>query len=913
MPNISAAHLSSARLNPFAFPSDTTLRFILLLIFIICGSGALSEDLIGDPAAGRDCVSSLVSRLSTAMPSESGPLLVQDQADIQHQIVTCSRYVWPNFVAKMIGISALLAVGLAIYWLYPRWKLRAERFRMPLSGIPDLENEIRNTSSSAGLKNPPKFLWNPVGTGLPLTFGHGDRTYVLLSGLFVSKFFRQDNEAFHAIIFHELAHVRNGDVDKTYLVLSFWQAFLITAILPGALSGFWHLAHSRWLEAGSGFVNITFWAIAVLLSGLAVLRVREHYADVRASTWTGIPGLERAIASLSADVGNRWRRCFSFHPSARERRDVVNDPSLLLRFRYSHAFGIGVAAWAATQFLTQLTLPFMPNGPRPAFVYIGFMKFGVPLVIFIFGVGAIGVGVWRDAFASTLRGVQPKGAGLLGASFVSGSFVSPILSGFDIFELSRTDTAVFQFVVFTQAALIAISFVLLFSCALIFRWIAQAGSAWIEIVLRKNSPTPLLTLTVFAGLAAIIGSYYAAVMTIWSFVIFSDLHLWEVSWPYTFALITGAPVLFISIVIWGLPLLGVLRARQASGGTAPWVFLDGFVPKPPKADDVRLGADLLTGIAAGLTFWLLWEVTYFSVYFPFGIGKAISSAHNWVSSLSEHQFGMKSFIWELAELGLQAVAAAIAAARGTRLNAIRGLFAAFIAGLTINIGWWLFFFIEHGGSLEDHLTYFLGQMSFGSAIALPSAILTASIVGKLKRVSANLRDDQMHEVSGILHEQQATVSAHKMRDRVDWRSVASMGTIAVLFVVVAVGMGARIRHELIVNAYNEAAEHGDPQAEFTLGMMYAYGKFIPLDKEFSLGHQKNGSLAIQWFSKAAQQGHADAQFRLGLLYENGELVTKDDEAAEAWFRKASANGHSQAVEHRRALCDRSMLPACSTP
>ena len=33
-----APPLGRPRVNPFAFPSETTLRFILLVIFVVCGS-----------------------------------------------------------------------------------------------------------------------------------------------------------------------------------------------------------------------------------------------------------------------------------------------------------------------------------------------------------------------------------------------------------------------------------------------------------------------------------------------------------------------------------------------------------------------------------------------------------------------------------------------------------------------------------------------------------------------------------------------------------------------------------------------------------------------------------------------------------------------------------------------------------
>ena len=42
--------------------------------------------------------------------------------------------------------------------------------------------------------------------------------------------------------------------------------------------------------------------------------------------------------------------------------------------------------------------------------------------------------------------------------------------------------------------------------------------------------------------------------------------------------------------------------------------------------------------------------------------------------------------------------------------------------------------------------------------------------------------------------------------------------------------------------------------------------------------------------KAAEQGNADAQFNLGLMYFEGEEVSQDDAEAVEWWRKAAEQG-----------------------
>ena len=82
----------------------------------------------------------------------------------------------------------------------------------------------------------------------------------------------------------------------------------------------------------------------------------------------------------------------------------------------------------------------------------------------------------------------------------------------------------------------------------------------------------------------------------------------------------------------------------------------------------------------------------------------------------------------------------------------------------------------------------------------------------------------------------------------------------------------------------KAAEQGDAEAQFNLGIMYHNGQGVPQD------HAE----AARWYRKAAEQGDADAQFNLGLMYHNGQGVPQDHAEAARWSRKAAEQGHAGA-------------------
>ena len=61
--------------------------------------------------------------------------------------------------------------------------------------------------------------------------------------------------------------------------------------------------------------------------------------------------------------------------------------------------------------------------------------------------------------------------------------------------------------------------------------------------------------------------------------------------------------------------------------------------------------------------------------------------------------------------------------------------------------------------------------------------------------------------------------------------------------------------------------------------MYAQGQGVSQDY----------AEAVRWFRKAAEQGDAQAQFNLGLMYVNGKGVRQNYKIAKEWVGKACDN------------------------
>ncbi|MBR6436610.1 MAG: sel1 repeat family protein, partial [Thermoguttaceae bacterium] len=83
-----------------------------------------------------------------------------------------------------------------------------------------------------------------------------------------------------------------------------------------------------------------------------------------------------------------------------------------------------------------------------------------------------------------------------------------------------------------------------------------------------------------------------------------------------------------------------------------------------------------------------------------------------------------------------------------------------------------------------------------------------------------------------------------------------------------------------INEWRQAAEQGDADAQYNLGVFYSQDDSV----------DKDMTEAVKWFRKAAELGHVEAQFNLALCYAKGEGVDKDTEEALKWHRKAAENG-----------------------
>ena len=81
--------------------------------------------------------------------------------------------------------------------------------------------------------------------------GNDRRRFVVIGGGAVVAAVKKPAD-FDAVILHELAHIKNRDIDQTYLALAIRRAFVVAALLPLAVLLIFTWGVSPVLSSGTG-------------------------------------------------------------------------------------------------------------------------------------------------------------------------------------------------------------------------------------------------------------------------------------------------------------------------------------------------------------------------------------------------------------------------------------------------------------------------------------------------------------------------------------------------------------------------------------------------------------------------------------------------------------------------------------
>jgi Zn-dependent protease with chaperone function len=336
------------RLNPFAFPSETNVHFTLLVVAAMMLAFNLG----------------LIMGWGTGLVKyQDAPALdvnVSDPVSVEQGLTQAvSSVALPG--ALMLSVLILATV---IYRGHPSRIRRNKNLRlMTRSDDAQFVDAVQNLVKLSGISPAPSI---EVAAGSRSVDGQAfglHKHYALRLGGRLRLLLRQSPNSFRAIVLHELAHIANADVARTYFAQAIWIATVILIIIPAIvfiafkftqgltekLTG--GLTSDEWirlftLNLPTVLVQLFQFggtlAIVVAIRG-SLLRIREVYADWRAALW----GAETPLADIlrrnaSADKTARWARLWRLHPTSQERLAALQNPDRLFHVTTELPFFVGV-------------------------------------------------------------------------------------------------------------------------------------------------------------------------------------------------------------------------------------------------------------------------------------------------------------------------------------------------------------------------------------------------------------------------------------------------------------------------------------------------------------------------------------------------------------------------------------------
>lgn len=344
----SIRHELSPLTDPFRWPSATGFRFVTLLLAVAGASLALIDYIV------------LWKYGLTYFR-----MFQKCQLYFEYGTAELSRCTSPVQIIRvgldLTYLSAVLLIAGGLWWFYPRLIVR-RRHLVVLPVDVTLQTSLAELVHTSGLRRTPQWWLEPGNLQCSgMAFGHPKRRMVALSaGLLVIR--NRSPDRFRAIVLHELAHIRNQDLDLSFGGVALSRIFIFAVMVPFVIA-----AIDNILKFGTSIASIQYiirGGLTLLIVALlrnSVLRTRELFADARAMQ-QGATALPDLVAAMSSDEG--WRTRTGMHPTAAERLATLGDSTRLSGRELAAAFGSSLAAGlgitATIPLVQSLLSPFDP-------------------------------------------------------------------------------------------------------------------------------------------------------------------------------------------------------------------------------------------------------------------------------------------------------------------------------------------------------------------------------------------------------------------------------------------------------------------------------------------------------------------------------------------------------------------------
>ncbi|MEM9163962.1 MAG: M48 family metalloprotease [Cyanobacteria bacterium P01_F01_bin.4] len=740
------------RLNPFVFPSETDFRFVLLVLTTIGGSLFCFERLAWFKLTTQPDYQPRLTALAQCFGAASAHWL-----DDVGAVNGCMRGTFgvlavSTLQSQLVGLGLVLLFVVIVYSLLPTVMIIRERL-VPLADQPQsqaLGKTYSELCKEVGMVRPPQLMLKATSRGIgPRIFGCWGRYRIVVPGGLALRF-QDDPATFRAVMLHELGHLKNRDVDKTYLAFAMGLAFVVIGFLPMMGVSLWGVV----VKAESTGLWQTAWRGIVLLGVMyltltSVVRSREYYADLQASRWD--PTNDRLAKLLQETLGpqanswqtkllrltrripllrrQHWDYALQFHPDPQYRAQILTHTDDLFHLDFWVALGTGLATTLVSQQILgaiETVRQFSPfSNPEYGFLVVGLI-FG-PVIA-----GICALGLWRMAFAQMLHPQATWPVGQVGLGLALGMVASRYLAFEAAVLVNQIDTAatLLKVVIFNLlwAGLLSL-------CMVCFAyWVNHSARLWLPSLLgqgvlrwvyRLGMGVASLVMILGLGWLLLVRDLGQALVTFGevgvSMAAFALLYISYLALhPFT---------LVVCTLLWVFPLSAWLWQRRPGTQVIPgWAFLDE-TEHPPAMPVVAQGNPIFhsfkRGIFGGVAFVVMLlllrillrrlvpEVTResdgFALFLYYGVNLGIAVLIQWIVALftPRHPSYTNGFA------------------------AIHGLLSVAVSGLIMVAGI-LWLNVIFGGSLnaqfvKDTLLY---TLNLGTMVALPTLLFRVGIGGR---------------------------------------------------------------------------------------------------------------------------------------------------------------------------------------
>ncbi len=385
-------------LNPFVFPSETQLRFTLLIwailslcwavgyVFTMALASSKGWPVLSElPDLERDVIgvevhepglppASILARQEALLAEELAGLSEPEARDravaaldrlsqaAHHQWVTTLPYLVLPFAFLLL---ALLFIA-ALYMVRARRPGFASRtgpqhpispeFQAAIDGLVEEAQLLQRELAEPPFATPDFRLFRgAIGDGQ--TYGTSRRPRIVLTkavALLLKKEIIQHGKpvSIRALVFHELAHLANRDIVRSHLAEVSWV--VLVPILASLLAALWLTWSSEGLADPRHYpvvvsLQVLGTLLVVELIRRGLLRSREHFADLRVGMlWKAADPLRTALqrkdekhSGQPGHLLHPWISLWKRHPTPEERREILDNPSLLFGIRKDAAFLAG--------------------------------------------------------------------------------------------------------------------------------------------------------------------------------------------------------------------------------------------------------------------------------------------------------------------------------------------------------------------------------------------------------------------------------------------------------------------------------------------------------------------------------------------------------------------------------------------